>query len=89
MTEYGLRGREKKKNHTYEGFFSNWPHLDTTYTNATRKDYLGTGHGTVGMNWEQQNHYSPILNVSVTAHKFLLSEFTNKYNSHSLLSSKW
>lgn len=28
------------------------PNLDTTYTNTCRKDYLGTGHETVGWEWE-------------------------------------
>ena len=56
------REREKKKSHLLR-IFSNQPNLDTTYTNATRKDYPGTEHGTVGMRREQQNHDSQTPDV--------------------------
>lgn len=48
MSESGLRG---KKSHLGRIFFK-WPNLDTTYTNTTRKDYLGTGHELVGWDWK-------------------------------------
>lgn len=69
---------ERKKSHLRRVFFFNWPNLDTTYTNTSRKDDLGTGLGTVGREWGQHNDDSQILNGWVTAHKFLLSELTNK-----------
>lgn len=76
MRDSGLT--EKKSHLRRIFFFFNWPNLDTTYTNTSRKDYLGTGLGTVGREWGQHNDDSQILNGWVTAHKFLLSELTNK-----------